>query len=97
MSSAALSESGMKRHFLFFSTFTIFKTEPSSIELENELKFSLTEVHRFIKDCLQAIGTPPNHAEAVAKSLTQADYRGHTYEGLNQLGWKKSVIFFLST
>jgi LDH2 family malate/lactate/ureidoglycolate dehydrogenase len=48
--------------------------------------YSLTEIHRFIKECMQAIGTPVSHAEALATCLTEADYRGHYCEGLNQLG-----------
>ncbi|RZC35486.1 uncharacterized protein BDFB_003152 [Asbolus verrucosus] len=42
-------------------------------------------VHRFIKDCLVAVGCPPANAESLATLLVEADYRGHYSHGINRL------------
>ncbi|XP_017781988.1 PREDICTED: uncharacterized oxidoreductase YjmC isoform X2 [Nicrophorus vespilloides] len=45
----------------------------------------LNEGKRFIVDCMVAVGTPKNHADALANLLIEADYRGHYSHGMNRL------------
>lgn len=45
----------------------------------------LAEAKRFIRDCMEAVGTPRNHAEALGDLLVEADYRGHYSHGMNRL------------
>lgn len=46
----------------------------------------VAEAKRFIKDCMEAVGTPEDHAVAMADLLVEADYRGHFSHGMNRLG-----------
>lgn len=43
------------------------------------------EGSRFIIDCLEAVGTPKQHAKIISKSLISSDYRGCKGQGLNRL------------
>ncbi|XP_022911923.2 uncharacterized oxidoreductase YjmC [Onthophagus taurus] len=43
------------------------------------------EANRFVKECLEACGTPESHAKAMADLLIEADYRGHYSHGMNRL------------
>ncbi|KAK9679663.1 Malate/L-lactate dehydrogenase [Popillia japonica] len=45
----------------------------------------LVEAKRFISECLQAVGTPRKHADAMGDLLAEADYRGHYSHGMNRL------------
>ncbi|XP_008195569.2 uncharacterized oxidoreductase YjmC [Tribolium castaneum] len=45
----------------------------------------LTDAHRFISDCMVAVGTPKKYADILADNLTAADYRGHYSHGMNRL------------
>ncbi|KAF2880771.1 hypothetical protein ILUMI_25399 [Ignelater luminosus] len=45
----------------------------------------LKESRRFITECMEAVGTPTSHAEALADLLVEADYRGHYSHGMNRL------------
>ncbi|KAI4466948.1 oxidoreductase-related [Holotrichia oblita] len=45
----------------------------------------LSESKRFISECLQAVGTPKNHADEMGDLLVEADYRGHYSHGMNRL------------
>lgn len=47
---------------------------------------AVKEVHAFIVRCMEAVGTPADHATALAKGLIAADSRGHYSHGLNRLG-----------
>lgn len=44
------------------------------------------ESRRFILECLVAVGTPKEHAKAMADLLVEADHRGHYSHGMNRLG-----------
>ncbi|KAL5487347.1 hypothetical protein EMCRGX_G019936 [Ephydatia muelleri] len=46
---------------------------------------AVKEVHAFIVRCMEAVGTPADHATALAKGLIAADSRGHYSHGLNRL------------
>lgn len=46
----------------------------------------LNESRRFITECMEAVGTPNEHAKALADILVEADYRGHYSHGMNRLG-----------
>ncbi|XP_025831131.1 uncharacterized protein LOC108734416 [Agrilus planipennis] len=52
---------------------------------EDSPVFSTSECKRFIVDCLEAVGTIPEHAKAHADLLVDADYRGHYSHGMNRL------------
>ena len=56
----------------------------TSSELPNIV--AVEEVHAFIVRCMEAVGTPLDHAAALAKGLIAADSRGHYSHGLNRLG-----------
>lgn len=45
----------------------------------------LKNARRFITDCMVAVGSPQEHAEAMADVLSEADYRGHYSHGMNRL------------
>lgn len=49
-------------------------------------QYASEEVHRYMIDCMTAVGTPKPHAEALADVLLAADTRGHFSHGLNRLG-----------
>ena len=53
-------------------------------EVPFELPFQ-PEVERFMVDCMEQVGTPPDHAELLASNLSEADYVGHFSHGLNRL------------
>lgn len=46
---------------------------------------SLSEVRRFMAECMQKIGTPIPQSEALASVLSEADYRGTFSHGMNRL------------
>nr|CAD7426367.1 unnamed protein product [Timema monikensis] len=46
----------------------------------------LSEVKRFIADCMEKVGTSHQYATDLADLLVEADYRGHYSHGLNRLG-----------
>lgn len=48
-------------------------------------KYVPEEVHRYMVDCMTAVGTPKFHATALADVLIAADKRGHFSHGLNRL------------
>ncbi|KAG0713906.1 malate dehydrogenase [Chionoecetes opilio] len=48
-------------------------------------KYKVKEVHRYMVDCMTAVGTPKGHAAALADVLVAADCRGHFSHGLNRL------------
>ncbi|MPC41114.1 uncharacterized oxidoreductase YjmC-like isoform X1 [Portunus trituberculatus] len=48
-------------------------------------KYRVEEVHRYMVDCMTAVGTPQAHAAALADVLVAADRRGHYSHGLNRL------------
>ncbi|XP_064090531.1 uncharacterized oxidoreductase YjmC-like isoform X1 [Macrobrachium nipponense] len=48
-------------------------------------KYVPEEVHRYMVDCMMAVGTPKFHATALADVLIAADKRGHFSHGLNRL------------
>lgn len=58
----------------------------STLECFDEHIFPLTDVSRFIEDCLVAVGIPLVNAKILANALTKADYIGFTCDGLQQLG-----------
>ena len=43
------------------------------------------EVIRFIVNCMTKVGCSRPHAQALADTLTEGDYRGHFSHGLNRL------------
>ncbi|CAG9767933.1 unnamed protein product [Ceutorhynchus assimilis] len=43
------------------------------------------EAHKFMRNCLLAVGATPENAEIVADNLIEADYRGHYSHGMNRL------------
>nr|CAD7261477.1 unnamed protein product [Timema shepardi] len=45
----------------------------------------LSEVKRFIADCMEKVGTSHQYATDLADLLVEADYRGHYSHGLNRL------------
>lgn len=45
----------------------------------------LKDAKRFIIQCMEAVGTPKAHAEALGDVLVEADYRGHYSHGMNRL------------
>ncbi|KAK9679661.1 Malate/L-lactate dehydrogenase [Popillia japonica] len=45
----------------------------------------LAEAKRFISECLQAVGAPKKHADAMGDLLVAADRRGHMSHGMNRL------------
>lgn len=46
---------------------------------------AVSESRRFMIDCFCAVGTPGEHAEAMADLLVAADHRGHQSHGMNRL------------
>nr|XP_053652105.1 uncharacterized oxidoreductase YjmC-like [Cherax quadricarinatus] len=48
-------------------------------------KYTVDEIHRYMVDCMMAVGTPRQHAAALADVLVAADNRGHYSHGLNRL------------
>ncbi|XP_042219100.1 uncharacterized oxidoreductase YjmC-like [Homarus americanus] len=48
-------------------------------------KYAVDEVHRYMVDCMVAVGTPKPNATALADVLVAADNRGHFSHGLNRL------------
>ncbi|KAK4301637.1 hypothetical protein Pmani_026224 [Petrolisthes manimaculis] len=48
-------------------------------------KYAPEEVHRYMLDCMTAVGTPKPQALALADVLLAADTRGHFSHGLNRL------------
>ncbi|XP_076030052.1 putative oxidoreductase YjmC [Oratosquilla oratoria] len=48
-------------------------------------QFKKEEIHRFMVDCMVAVGTPKFHATSLADVLLAADYRGHYSHGMNRL------------
>ncbi|XP_042209707.1 uncharacterized oxidoreductase YjmC-like isoform X2 [Homarus americanus] len=48
-------------------------------------KYVVDEVHRYMVDCMLAVGTPKPQATALADVLVAADTRGHYSHGLNRL------------
>lgn len=56
-------------------------------------KVAVNEVKRFIVDCLTRVGSPEDHASAMADVLTEADRRGHFSHGLNRLGKSADFMF----
>lgn len=49
-------------------------------------QYTVTEIHRYMVDCMTSVGTPKEHASALADVLLEADRRGHYSHGLNRLG-----------
>jgi hypothetical protein len=47
---------------------------------------AVTDVQRFIEECMTSVGTRPAHAKSLAENLVAADHRGHYSHGLNRLG-----------
>lgn len=45
-----------------------------------------SEIEDFMVRCMTKVGTATDHAIALAKCLSAADYRGHFSHGLNRLG-----------
>jgi len=45
-----------------------------------------SEVQRFCRECMMAVGTIESHANQLAEVLMAADYRGHFSHGMNRLG-----------
>ncbi|XP_065167226.1 uncharacterized oxidoreductase YjmC-like [Atheta coriaria] len=52
----------------------------------------LADAKRFMTDCMMAVGSPREHAEALAVLLAEADYRGHYSHGMNRLDMYVSDI-----
>ncbi|XP_028129336.1 uncharacterized oxidoreductase YjmC [Diabrotica virgifera virgifera] len=52
---------------------------------DKQLITPLREARRFMIDCFKAVGANQAHAEIVADSLLEADYRGHYTHGMNRL------------
>nr|XP_045581329.1 uncharacterized oxidoreductase YjmC-like isoform X2 [Procambarus clarkii] len=48
-------------------------------------KYAVDEVHRYMVDCMMAVGTPRPQATHLADVLVAADTRGHYSHGLNRL------------
>ena len=44
------------------------------------------DMENFMERCMLTVGTQKTHAQALAKCLIEADYRGHYSHGLNRLG-----------
>ena len=55
---------------------------------------AVKEVHAFIVRCMEAVGTPSDHAGELAKGLVAADSRGHYSHGLNRLGRPAIALTF---
>ena len=59
----------------------------SSPTCDSDYKYVATaEVESFVERCMIAVGTDPQHSNALAQVLREADYRGHVSHGLNRLG-----------
>lgn len=67
-----------------------FSTTPRSLAADHDENTSrpvpVPEVHRYVIDCMTAVGTKREHASALADLLVAADHRGHYSHGLNRLG-----------
>lgn len=64
----------------------------------NNYEFRLVEkneMESFMKRCMLAVKTNPDHANSLAACLIAADYRGHFSHGLNRLGNVTLIIIFL--
>ena len=48
-------------------------------------------------ECMTAVGTPKDHATALADVLVAADTRGHFSHGLNRLGKAENIKNLHST
>lgn len=46
---------------------------------------AVSEIKRFISECMQKVGAPSRQAEALANLLAEADYRGQFSHGINRL------------
>lgn len=56
--------------------------------MSNEIYYIIRnhEIEKFIKQCMIAVGSKPDHAQMLAECLVEADYIGHYSHGLNRLG-----------
>lgn len=63
-----------------------FKRFSTNVNGENESIIAIEEMHRFMKDCMLAVGCTETDANQLAATLVHADHRGHYSHGLNRLG-----------
>lgn len=70
----------------FDSVQRVFNTRTMSTDAAETPLTSVKEARRFMIDCLKAVDTPTEHAEAMADLLVEADYRGIFSHGMNRLG-----------
>ncbi|CAD5120442.1 DgyrCDS9012 [Dimorphilus gyrociliatus] len=52
---------------------------------QNESIIAIQEMHRFMKDCMLAVGCTETDSNQLAETLVHADHRGHYSHGLNRL------------
>ncbi|XP_050726443.1 uncharacterized oxidoreductase YjmC-like [Eriocheir sinensis] len=69
------------------TTMSVLSGEKAKFTPPDDLptKYTVKEIHRYMVDCMTAVGTPKEHATALADVLLEADRRGHYSHGLNRL------------
>lgn len=69
-----------------FCLITTCSQQHQTNKSQDQLKLvAVAEAKRFIVDCLAAVDSPKDHAQAQADLLVEADYRGHFSHGMNRL------------